>query len=390
MTKSLDLVSPATKGEVLLVGNYPPDRQRSMERFAQQILTQVANERWRIRLVRPAAVFDRLRPGNKWLGYLDKYILFCLHIWWLTHRPGARPVLVHIADHSNAVYSSFCGSIPVLATVHDLLAVRAGLGEDGTACRASRLGVLQQKWILRGLRGCDYLTADSSETLRDVKRLVRPSREVLLLPVAVGEAFRVLPPGEAAQAVKEAGVPADGRPYLFHVGSGHPRKNRAALVRVYEAMRRSGWAGRLVLAGAGREADLAELAGQSAYREDIVFLGGVSEAHLVALYNRAHCLLFPSYSEGFGWPCIEAGACGCPVIASNTTSLPEVVGEGGQVFAPDDAEGMAAAALRLDHPAERSRWAAAALANADIYSLARLAKDHRGLYEEMVAEGVAR
>ena len=59
------------------------------------------------------------------------------------------------------------------------------------------------------------------------------------------------------------------------------------------------------------------------------------------LYCSAHALIFPSLSEGFGWPIIEAQACGCPVIASNTTSIPEVVGIGGLLAHPNDVKDFA-------------------------------------------------
>lgn len=366
--------------EVLLVGNYAPDRQRSMERCAEQIAQHVANDRWKVRWIKPAPFFNRLRPGNKWLGYLDKYLVFGVRLWWLTHRPGARLALVHIADHSNAMYVFRCASVPVIVTVHDLLAVRAGLGEDGTACRPSRLGVVQQKWILGGLRRATALAAVSETTAADIRRLGASRAALTIIPNPVGPAFRVLPEDEARVGTSEAGLPADNRPFLFCIGSALPRKNRASVIRIFEAMRRSGWDGRLVFAGAGKAVDIEALVDDSAFRGDILFLGSISEPHLVALYNRAHCLLFPSFSEGFGWPCIEAGACACPVIASNTTSLPEVCGRGGQLFEPEDVEGMARAALRLSEPAERTRWARAARENASLYTLERLAENYRDLY----------
>ena len=64
-------------------------------------------------------------------------------------------------------------------------------------------------------------------------------------------------------------------------------------------------------------------------------------------YNLATALLFPSYYEGFGWPPLEAMACGAPVVASNVTSIPEVVGDSALTFAPDDTKGMATALYQL-------------------------------------------
>src|SRR5438093_12417864 len=70
---------------------------------------------------------------------------------------------------------------------------------------------------------------------------------------------------------------------------------------------------------------------------DVLCLEFVSQEELVSLYSNAAVFCFPSLYEGFGWPPLEAMACGCPVVASSTTAIPEVVGDGGQLCPPDDA-----------------------------------------------------
>jgi glycosyltransferase involved in cell wall biosynthesis len=73
------------------------------------------------------------------------------------------------------------------------------------------------------------------------------------------------------------------------------------------------------------------------------------------LYCSAHALLFPSYSEGFGWPLLEAQTCCCPVIASPTTSIPEVAGDGALYADPTDVQSFATHVLALEDAAERNR-----------------------------------
>src|SRR5690606_30874322 len=77
---------------------------------------------------------------------------------------------------------------------------------------------------------------------------------------------------------------------------------------------------------------------------------------LVALYSACTAFVFPSYSEGFGWPVIEAQACGAPVIASNIAPMQEVCGQGAQLVDPDDAIGFAEALLNLQDPDVRAKW----------------------------------
>jgi len=82
--------------------------------------------------------------------------------------------------------------------------------------------------------------------------------------------------------------------------------------------------------------------------EDIThYLVGVSDDHLAALYNSVDILLFPSLYEGFGWPPLEAMACGTPVVASNAASLPEVIGDAGLMCSPHDHDGLAQAMYAL-------------------------------------------
>ena len=80
---------------------------------------------------------------------------------------------------------------------------------------------------------------------------------------------------------------------------------------------------------------------------EVVFTGSVAKEELVYLYNLADLFVYPSLYEGFGYPPLEAMACGCPVVASNVTSIPEVVGEAAVLIDPYDVEGMANAIGRV-------------------------------------------
>src|SRR6267143_43568 len=133
----------AIKAMVLLIGNYPPDRQESMERFATMMLHGLAAAGVPVELIRPQPFFGRLSSAGgflaKWLAYIDKFLLFPLR---LRRRLQAAPTLVHICDHSNAMYAKQVRGVPVVASCHDLLAVRGALGEQ-TDCPASPTG----KWL---------------------------------------------------------------------------------------------------------------------------------------------------------------------------------------------------------------------------------------------------
>ncbi|MDH7490541.1 MAG: glycosyltransferase family 1 protein, partial [Anaerolineae bacterium] len=116
--------------------------------------------------------------------------------------------------------------------------------------------------------------------------------------------------------------------------------------------------------------------------QEVAFVGSVSQEELVWLYNAARFLVFPSLYEGFGLPPLEAMACGTPVIASRAASLPEIVGDGGLLYDPDDTTGMAEGLLDVltDVPT-RAALAEKALAQARRFSWARTAEETLRAYE---------
>ena len=132
---------------VLLIGNYEHDRQESMQRFADLLVRELPLRGLEVRLVKPAAHLGRFKPAaggvGKWLGYVDKFALFPLalptHLEWCD--------VVHVCDHSNAMYCHRTRSRPTVVTCHDFLAVRGALGED-TDCPAGFAGRHLQRWIL--------------------------------------------------------------------------------------------------------------------------------------------------------------------------------------------------------------------------------------------------
>ena len=169
---------------ILLIGNYPADQQQSMQRFATLMLRGLAAAGVPAELIQPQPFFGRIAVAGpfvtKWLGYLDKFLFFPRQ---LRRKLAAADFhLVHICDHSNAMYCAHVGERPAIVTCHDLLAVRGALGEE-TGCPASATGKYLQRWIVAGLRRASAVACASSATLRDAERLVgqRDGRPQLLL-----------------------------------------------------------------------------------------------------------------------------------------------------------------------------------------------------------------
>jgi glycosyltransferase involved in cell wall biosynthesis len=145
----------------------------------------------------------------------------------------------------------------------------------------------------------------------------------------------------------------------------------------------------LVLAGgrAGERDGLAALAESLGLGERLRLLGWVDDADLPALYASALCLAYPSEYEGFGLQICEAMAVGCPVLAARATSLPEVVGDGGETFALDGPGELSALLQRVaTDPGFRAELARRALARSVDFSWRRTAEATVAVYRELVAE----
>lgn len=370
---------------VLLIGNYPADRQQSMQRFAIMLLQGLTAAGIPAEMIQPQPYLGRIQVAGsfvaKWFGYIDKFLLFP---WQLRRRLSASVGVVHICDHSNAMYGAHVKSQPVVISCHDLLAVRGALGEQ-TDSPASLTGKVLQRWIVAGLEKADLIVCASQATLADVQRLVsrengRPKLEVITLGLSYP--YRKLPSEEARARLAASSIIDPDTPFVLHVGSNLSRKNRAGVLRIFARCKEK-WNGSLVFAGEPLTESFRSLGRQLGVADRIVEVPEAANELLEALYNCATALLFPSTREGFGWPVAEAHACGCPVICADREPMIEVAGGAGLRHPIDDEAGFAADLLRLTNPLERERESAKALENAKRFSAARMISEYGELYRTL-------
>jgi glycosyltransferase involved in cell wall biosynthesis len=370
---------------VLLIGNYSPDQQQSMQRFNAMMLQGLTAAGIAAELIRPEAIFGRFgllgRFIAKWLGYIDKFLFFPGQ---LKRKLREQPAVVHVCDHSSAVYVRRCKVAPVLVTCHDLLAVRGGLGEQ-TDCPASLTGKILQRWILGGLRAADHVACISKATALDAERLItrgsdRPRISVVYMGLSYP--YRKLPRDLAvARLAGISGLDID-LPFVLHVGSNERRKNRDGVLRIFARCQKQ-WNGQLVFAGDLLSAALITKAKTLGLLDRIVQLKNPHNELLEALYNCATALLYPSRFEGFGWPVIEAQASGCPVVCSNSGPLPEAAGDAGLFHRADDEEGFAADLLQLTDPMQRDYWSKKSLRNAQRFSAEKMIAQYIDIYQQL-------
>jgi glycosyltransferase involved in cell wall biosynthesis len=174
------------------------------------------------------------------------------------------------------------------------------------------------------------------------------------------------------------------RPFSLHVGSNLRRKNRDAILRIV-ALVKDKWNGQIVFAGEPLSGELRGLAREIGVADRVVEVPDPSNELLEALYNRAVALVYPSRFEGFGWPVIEAQACGCPVICSNSGPLPEVAGGAGLFHRVEDEAGFAADLIRLTDGSERARWSEKSVINAKRFATSKMLDEYVTIYRRLGA-----
>ena len=338
---------------VLVVGNFLADKQQSMQRFADLLVT-IYSQSNRVVLVTPPAVVARV-PGlpavvSKYLAYIDKLLIFPV---WLTIRARAFD-LVHIADHSNAFYSFCSPRRRCLVTCHDLLAMRGALGDVSSACDTSPIGIWLQRLIMSGLRHSGAIAFVSEATFKDFQQIIgHPSgQRHAVIPIPLNAPFSSNVLAFPLSPLEQVQLPQ--HPYLLMVGSALPRKNRSIALKLIELLGESS-PYRVVFAGAPLTSTEQSFHRNHLLGSRLLSIPRPSHALLNRLYCQAHALLFPSFAEGFGWPLVEAQTCHCPVIASTTTSIPEVAGKGALYAEPTDVASFAEYVRMLENPTERAR-----------------------------------
>lgn len=236
------------------------------------------------------------------------------------------------------------GSQRHVLTIYDMTFF--SLPECHTALRRS---FFYQRALVKSILRADLVTVPSQATRQQILEVVPdcPEGRLRVVVPGIGEEFRVFDPEVVQREVDRLRLP---RRYILHVGTIEPRKN---LLRLIEAYRRligqSSTETHLVLAGrlgwnyedVLARLDAPELNGQ------VIMAGYVSKSDLPWFYAGASLFVYPSLQEGFGFPPLEAMACGVPTISSLSSALVENLSGAAELVRPDDVEGLAAAMTLL-------------------------------------------
>jgi glycosyltransferase involved in cell wall biosynthesis len=267
-------------------------------------------------------------------------------------------------------------------TVHDLIPflIPQSSAEAGATWLEGLLGTLGPE---------DHVLTVSEHTRTDLLNVrpdIDPARvHVTLLAADTERFYRCDDPGQLAATRARYGIP--DAPYVLSVGTLQPRKNIPHLVKSFAALVRAERLDdlHLVLTGSQGGGDFDAIVNHatkySDLRDRIVFTGFVDDTDLAALFSGALVFAYPSLYEGFGLPPLEAMQCGTPVITSDRSSLPEVVGDGGVLVDPLDQDALAQAILDVYRDSgHRADLAVRATARARQFTWERFAEQTVGAY----------
>ena len=209
----------------------------------------------------------------------------------------------------------------------------------------------------RSARAADAIIINSESLRSEIDRYlnVDPRKLKLIYEAVDHDTFKPGDRDEARAHVKSHGVT---KPFVLFVSSLWPYKNCDGLLRAW-ALARPDLGGRqLVVVGPGRDerylSRLQSLTAELGITDDVVFVGGVPLEETVAFYRAADVFVYPSFNETFGLPILEAMACGCPVVTSNTSAMPETAG--GAALLADPAQPASIAQAITEAAGQASNW----------------------------------
>jgi glycosyltransferase involved in cell wall biosynthesis len=287
--------------------------------------------------------------------------------------PGAK--LFHATEH---LLMPLRG-VPTILTIHDLIFRK--MPEHHKPLNRWYLNLTLPLFSRRA----DHIIVVSEATRHDVVDTYGISRDKMtVVPEAAAPRFTPQPP-KVIDAVRQCYQLPES--YLLYVGTIEPRKNLLRLLQVWEKLYRTSEVPPLVIVGSRGwlSEDFFTALENSPFRNDVLLTGFVRDEDLPGLYAAATAFIFPSLYEGFGLPPLEAMACGTPVVCSNTSSLPEVVGEAALLCDPLDELALADALKRVVSDEDlRDTLRERGLKQAAKFSWDRTAKETLAVYNSVL------
>ncbi len=300
--------------------------------------------------------------------------LSLIEAYQLSRLLGSQDDIIHLLNQNFARYALLVKN-PYIVTVHDLIRFSLGFAKETITEK------ILLKLDIRGIKRASHIIAVSQTTRKDmITHLKIPDDRISVIYNGLDHSL-----------FKPYKVRLFNRPYILYVGSERPRKNLGRLFEAFAVIIKEFPELLLVkvgVAGRTREYRQETMRKLDSLRIDqaVIFVEYVSELDLAYYYSSAALLAYPSLYEGFGFPPLEAMACGCPVVTSDTSSLPEVVGEAGIMFNPYDTDSLVEAMRKVLTDSElRDDMVRKGLEQAKKFSWEKAAKETQEVYNKVAS-----
>ena len=361
-----------------------PNASFSMDVYADGLVSG-------LKTIRPDWEIVELSPGNtpsnKGNAILNGLKKYYQRYWqYPIEVKSHKADIFHIIDHSDGHIAYWLRKANQLnvVTCHDLI----NLLQPENISDQAKLPLISTaiwKYAVQGIRQADHIVTVSAHTAKDVTQLLNIQPEqITVAPNAVESLFQPLPPEQLVKLRQRYRISPDTT-CLLNVGSNHPRKNVFTILRTLQALKQKELPVHLLKTGADFTSEQKVFLQTHNLEGCVTYVGKPNRATLVEIYNAADILLSPSLYEGFGITVLEAMACGTPVIASNVTSLPEVVGDAGVLVNPTDVDAISAAVYRLrEDLAYRQGLIKAGFARAKAFTWEKTAERVAEVYEKFL------
>ena len=289
-------------------------------------------------------IYQKLRQSRNISWLSPRAMKTVWHNWRLVRMLNKLGDSVHLPNHHLGRYGNFL-SMPYIITVHDLIRYFDMDGEETFIRSPNRRDRHYLNLDFEGIRKARRIIAVSQSTKNDLI-------QCLGIP---DERISVVYEGIDHSLFRPVSQQIYNHPYILFVGSEHPRKNFTTLLKAFSQLKSEPGFKKLKLVkvgnAGGQETDFRSqtmgVVESLGLVDEVIFTGFVPEADLATYYSGAEAFVLPTLYEGFGFPVLEAMACACPVITSNTSSLPEVVGEAGIMVNPYDTNSLAQAMSKV-------------------------------------------
>ena len=292
-----------------------------------------------------ADVYQRIR-GEFNISWLSKGAIKAIpEDWKFINMLNKLNDIVHLPNQHLGRYGNFL-KLPYIITVHDLIRYLDLKGYGTYIRRPNFRGRLYLNLDYRGVKKAARIIATSEATKGDLMRYLGiPDERISVVYGGIDHAM-----------FRPSAHPSGFEyPYILFVGSEHPRKNLATLLRAFKRLKEQTQFKDLKLVkvgkAGGKEVEFRkqtmEVISSLNLDSEVTFTEFIPVEDLRTCYCGAECFVLPSLYEGFGFPPLEAMACGCPVITSDSSSLPEVVGDAAIKVSPYDVEGLASALEKI-------------------------------------------